>query len=61
MIHTVSATSAPALGDLRIAGLGDVVYVRADASDRRDWGRYWEALGVAWVRGADVVLMRGES
>jgi hypothetical protein len=56
----LSATSAPALGDLRIAGPDDSVYVRSDAVERRDWGRYWDALGVAYARGADVVLMRGD-
>lgn len=60
MTYVVSSTSAPALGDLRLAGPDDTVFVRPDATSRKDWGRYWDALGVAFARGADVVLMRGE-
>lgn len=56
----LTATSAPALGDIRNAGPDDEIYVRPDSVERRDWGRYWDALGVAYARGADVVLMRGE-
>ena len=56
----ITATTAPALGDLRLATPTDVIHVSPDATSRADWARYWDALGVAWVRGADVVLMRGE-
>lgn len=60
MTLAITATSAPALGDLRAAGRGDEIHVRAEATERKDWCRYWEALGVAWARGATVVLMRGD-
>ena len=60
MTFVLSRTSAPALGDLRIAGPDDSIYVRPDATERRDWGRYWDALGVAFARGAHVVLVIGD-
>lgn len=53
---TITRTKAPALGDLYTAGPGDVIRVRRDAVERKDWGRYWLALGVAWSRGAEVEL-----
>jgi hypothetical protein len=59
--RTITPTSAPALGDLRTAGPGDVIHVHAEAVGRRDWARYWLAIGEAWARGAKVMLMRGES
>jgi hypothetical protein len=57
----ITTTSAPALGDLRTAGPGDVIRVLPGATSRKDWARIWLALGEAWVRGAEVVLMREES
>lgn len=57
---TITPTSAPALGDLRTAGPGDVIRVLPGATKRRDWARYWLALGEAWARGAEVQLMREE-
>jgi hypothetical protein len=46
---------APALGDLRALDAGDTVYLKPGATDRRDWGRYLDALSVAVTRGASVV------
>lgn len=59
--HVIDSANAPATGDLRIAGPGDLIYVRRDATTRADWPRYWDALGVAWTRGAHVTLMNEES
>lgn len=56
----LTATSAPPIGDIRSAGPDDEIYVRPDAVTSRDWGRYWDALGVAYARGARVVLLRGD-
>ncbi|CAD80130.1 gp5 [Streptomyces phage phiBT1] len=46
---------APALGDVRERLPGDTVYIKEGATERRDWGRYLDALSVAITRGASVV------
>lgn len=51
-VHVIDAARAPALGDVRAAGPGDVVHIRQSATTRKDWPRYWEAVGVAFSRGA---------
>jgi hypothetical protein len=51
----VSERSATPIGDIREAGLWCVIIVSHDATKRRDWSRYWEAIGAAYVRGAQVV------
>lgn len=53
----IAPSSAPALGDIRAAGAGDVVFVHPSAPERADWVRYWDAAGVALLRGARVVLL----
>ncbi|MCM2391746.1 hypothetical protein [Streptomyces albipurpureus] len=61
-IHTIEDANAPALGDLRNAGPDDCVYVFHSATSRKDWPKYWEAVGVAFSRGAFVhVVNREES
>lgn len=59
-IHTIDDANAPALGDVRSAGAGDLVYILPDATGRKDFPKYWEAAGTAFVRGAQVVVMRRE-
>ncbi|MEU0860646.1 hypothetical protein ABZ352_35565 [Streptomyces griseofuscus] len=59
-LHVIESANAPALGDIRAAGDGDVIYIRPDATNRRDFPKYWEAVGSAFVRGAQVVVTRGE-
>lgn len=59
-IHTIGAANAPALGDVRAAGPGDLVYILPDATSRKDFPKLWEAAGVALARGAQVVVMRRE-
>lgn len=54
----VSAKAAPALGDIRALGPGDVVWLRDGVQGRPDWGRYLDALGFAIARGADVRWVR---
>lgn len=51
----VGEKAAAPLGDIREAGLWCVVLVDHSAVNRRDWSRYWEAIGAAYVRGAQVV------
>ncbi|MEU3729962.1 hypothetical protein AB0E81_11215 [Streptomyces sp. NPDC033538] len=58
--HTIDVAMAPALGDVRSAGPGDLVYILPDATSRKDFSKYWEAAGVALSRGAQVVVMRRE-
>lgn len=60
-VHVIDDANAPALGDVRDAGEGDLIYIRRVATTRRDFSKYWEAVGVALSRGAFVsVLQRGE-
>lgn len=59
-LHVIDAANAPALGDVRDAGPGDLIYVRAEAIGRRDFPKYWEAVGVALARGAFVQVMNRE-
>ncbi|MFJ3588615.1 hypothetical protein ACIQUY_04905 [Streptomyces sp. NPDC090231] len=61
-IHTIDNANAPALGDIRAAGRDDLIRLRRSATERKDFARYWEAVGVALVRGAVVdVINREES
>lgn len=59
-LHVIDDASAPALGDIRAAGDGDLIYIRPGATARRDFPKYWEAAGVALARGAQVVVMKRE-
>lgn len=59
-VLVIDDAMAPALGDVRDAGTGDVVCIRPAATSRRDFPKYWEAAGVALARGAQVVVMRRE-
>jgi hypothetical protein len=51
---------APALGDVRDAGPGDLIYIRPAATSRKDFPKYWEAAGIALKRGALVHVMNRE-
>ncbi|MFD8595407.1 hypothetical protein ACFV1L_10435 [Kitasatospora sp. NPDC059646] len=46
---------APALGTVRALGERDMVVIAPGATERADWGRFLEAIGVAITRGANVV------
>lgn len=52
--------SAPALGDIRALGAGDHIYVFENAKQRKDWGRYTEAIGAAVGHGASVSWLEGK-
>lgn len=54
MDKCISATRAPALGDVRAMAAGDRIILRPDAPSRADWPRYVDAIGVAITRGAEV-------
>lgn len=54
VIRVVNADQAPALGDIRQMGTGDVLVFRPSARRRRDFDRVWLAAGVATMRGAYV-------
>jgi hypothetical protein len=58
--HVIDDATAPALGDIRDAGDGDLIYIRPAATSRKDFPKYWEAAGVALARGAQVVVLRRE-
>ena len=45
---------APALGEIRAMGQGDVIWVHANAESRADWPRYVDAIAAAVSRGAEV-------
>ncbi|MFE1425385.1 hypothetical protein ACFW6C_07435 [Streptomyces fungicidicus] len=49
---------SPPLGTIREAGPGAEFIVFRSATQRADWPRIWEALGVAYVRGATVTMRR---
>ncbi|WP_327712415.1 hypothetical protein OG912_32345 [Streptomyces sp. NBC_00464] len=59
-IHTIDDANAPALGDIRTAGKDDVIRVRRSAVQRKDFAKYWEAIGVALKRGAVVDVRNRE-
>lgn len=59
-IHLIDDAMSPALGDIRAAGDGDLIYIRPTATSRKDFPKLWEAAGVAMARGAQVVVMRRE-
>lgn len=48
----VTPQAAPALGDLRSAG---VVFIKKGSETRKDWPRYVEAIAAAVSKGADVI------
>jgi hypothetical protein len=54
VIRIIRSDYAPALGDLRAMGLGDVIVVQPGATERKDWGRYLDAIGGAVTRGAEI-------
>ncbi|WP_069752926.1 hypothetical protein [Streptomyces sp. EN16] len=60
-IHTIDVANAPALGDIRTAGEESVIRVRRSATERRDFAKYWEAVGVALSRGAVVDVINREA
>jgi hypothetical protein len=59
-IHTIDVAHAPALGDIRTAGDEAVIRVRRSATERKDFAKYWEAIGVALKRGAVVQVVNRE-
>ncbi|MFD3573827.1 hypothetical protein [Streptomyces sp. NPDC058644] len=61
MIRHIRPDYAPALGDLRVMGLGDVIVVRAGATERKDWARYMDAIGQAVARGTEVLRPDAEA
>lgn len=50
----ISATRAPAMGDIRALGKDSVILLRPSAKSRPDWGRYQDAIAQAIGRGASV-------
>jgi len=58
--YVIESANAPALGDVRAAGDGDCIYIRPDATTRADFPKYWEAVGAAFARGAQVSVLRRE-
>ncbi|MGP3940489.1 hypothetical protein [Streptomyces sp. 6N106] len=53
-IVDIRQESAPALGDIRSLGEGSWIYIFPNAKERKDWGRYLDAIGHAVARGASV-------
>ena len=49
---------APALGDIRLLGKGDSIFLRHGWTSRRDGARYADAVMAAVMRGADVRWLR---
>ena len=55
MVKAVRADYTPPLGDLRVMGLGDQIWVYPGASNSKDWSRLQDAIGAAVARGAEVL------
>lgn len=58
MDKQISDTNAPAMGDIRLMGAGDTLWLISSAKARKDWPRYTDAIGAAVTRGADVRWVR---
>lgn len=54
----IGPKTAPSLGDVRMAGAAHIIWLRSGATERRDWGRYQDAIAQAVARGADVQWVR---
>lgn len=54
MLKIITEDSAPAAGDLRRLGAGDIIVVHHSALKRRDWARCWDAIGTAFMRGVEI-------
>jgi putative N-acetylmannosamine-6-phosphate epimerase len=54
VILDIGKLCAPALGDVRTLGQGDALVIAPDATERKDWGRYQDAIGAAVARGVEV-------
>jgi hypothetical protein len=50
----ISFESAPSLGDVRAAGEGVTLWLVHGVAQRKDWGRYQDAIAAAIARGAEV-------
>lgn len=54
MDRRMTCANAPAIGDIRIMGRGDTIWLHANVEQRKDWGRYADAIAQALARGAEV-------
>lgn len=50
----IGSIAAPAIGDIRVLGEGDTIWLTPEAPQRRDWSRYLDAIITAVSHGADV-------
>jgi hypothetical protein len=50
----ISFEAAPSLGDVRAAGEGVTLTLVHGVTQRKDWGRYQDAIAAAITRGAEV-------
>lgn len=57
----ISKESAPALGDIRAMGEGSYILLRPSARQRKDWGRYQDAIAQAVSRGVGVHWLAQEA
>lgn len=55
MTVVLSKDRSLAPGDIRALGAGDRITLRRSVKDRGDWMHIIPALGIALVRGADIV------
>jgi hypothetical protein len=58
MDKRITKEAAPSLGDIRVMGEGDTLWLEPDVWNRRDWGRYVFVIAEAVARGADVRWVR---
>lgn len=54
MERRITYASAPAVGDVRTMGNGDVIWLHVNVETRKDWPRFADAIAQAVTRGAEV-------
>lgn len=57
MDKMITATAAPAYGDIRLMSSGQTLWLEPGVALRKDWGRILDAMSAAISRGCDVRWM----
>lgn len=57
MLVRIGLVIGVAPGDVRWLGTGDIIELSRDAYYRPDWARYWDAIHVAFNRGAELRIV----
>jgi hypothetical protein len=57
MVIHIGLVVGVAPGDVRALRTGDTIILSRDAYHRPDWARYWDAIHVAFNRGANLRII----